>query len=425
MILYEALAGQVPFEADRAVAVALKQVSQAPAAEPLQPPVSPALDAVVLKALAKDPARRFSSAEEFSAGALRGFRARSVRAGRRGPTEFGPPPPVVAPVPVSANGEDEPREEEERRNRRWLFLLLAIILGVLAGLSLTRDTTTEVTPVTGEQLDTALRLLEQDGFQVGERTRVQRDAPAGQVLEQDPSGEASLDCTMLSNFCDKPEVDLTISAGPGSAVVPEVAGLDRGAAEQRLQRRDLGVQVVTASSRSVAEGLVISSDPAAGESAQRGSSVTLTVSSGPRQVNVPALIDLRRRTAVARIRERGFVASVSEAESDRPVGTVIDQSPGPGSTLDEGSTVSITVSSGVATVKVPGLVGQTRADAVAELRSRGLTPVVTERQITDPERDGLVVQQSPSGGTEVEEGSEVSVVVGDFVAPAPRASPRS
>jgi serine/threonine-protein kinase len=423
VLLYESLTGRVPFEGDSAVTVALKQVSQTPQRpSAINPAVSPALDAVVMRALEKDPSRRFQDAEAFIAALDAAVRDPSAPVA--GTTEFAPPPPAVAPVPVAAPDEGEPGEEEERRNRRWLFLLVAIALGLLAGLSLTRDTTTEVTPVTGEQLDTALRLLEQDGFQAGDITRVQRDRAAGVVLEQDPSGEASLDCAVLSFFCDEPEVDLTVSSGPGSAVVPRVAGLDRVVAEDRLQRRGLGVEVVTAPSLDVAEGVVISSDPPAGETAQRGSPVTLTISSGPRQVTVPALIDLRRRAAVARIRERGLVANVSEAESDRPVGTVIDQSPGPGSTLDEGSAVSITVSSGAATVKVPGLVGQTRADAVDELRSRGLTPVVVEREIADEERDGLVVQQSPSGGTEVDEGSEVTVVIGEFVAAEPPLSPR-
>ena len=350
----------MPFEGDSAVAVALKQVSQAPQrAERAQP-----------AGVAGARRRRHAGAGEGPGAPVPGRRGvhRGARRGRQGSVRSS-----GAARPSSHRRRRwSPRSRSPRRRGRAARggASAATAAGCSspagdhprrpAGLSLTRDTTTEVTPVTGEQLDTALRLLEQDGFQVGERTRVQRDAPAGQVLEQDPSGEASLDCTVLSFFCDKPEVDLTISAGPGSAVVPDVAGLDRGAAEQRLQRRDLGVEVVTASSRSVAEGAVISSDPAAGERAQRGSSVTLTVSSGPRQVNVPALIDL---AAAPRSPESASAASSPASARRKAIARsarVIDQSPGPGSTLDEGSTVSITVSSGVATVKVPGLVGQTR-----------------------------------------------------------------
>jgi eukaryotic-like serine/threonine-protein kinase len=418
VILYEALTGKVPFEGDSAVAVALKQVSQTPQRpSAINPRVSPALDAVVMRALTKDPAQRFQDAAAFSA---------ALEAAMRDPAATGPSTAAFAPLPPAAVAEEpaeaeERREEEQRINRRWLLVLLAVVLGVLAALALTRDTTTEVPSVTGEQLPVAINLLQQQGFEVGERRRVQRDAPVNQVLEQDPSGEASEDCAFLSFFCSKPKVDLTISAGPGSAVVPDVRGEDRSDAAAALRRRGFGVEVETAFSDTFAEDTVIRTDPAAGESATRGSAVTMLVSRGQRLVGVPALVGLARPEAVGRIRERGLVASVSEEESNRPRNTVISQSPGPGSELAEGSTVSIVVSAGIPTVKVPGLVGMTRRDAVAELRRRGLEPVIEERDVAVEEKDGVVVQQDPTGGTELEEGDSVTIFIGRFVEPEPPA----
>ena len=418
VILYEALTGRVPFEADSAVAVALKQVSQVPQRpSALNPQVSPALDAVVMRALEKDPARRYQDADAFIA-ALEAA-GREPGAAGDGTAAFAPLPPVVAPAEAPAE-EEEYMEEERRRNGRWLLLLAAVVLAVLAALALTRDTTTDVPEVTGEELPVAIDLLRGKGFGIAEIRRVRRDAPNNQVLEQDPgAGDQSLDCSFLSFFCDKPEVALTVSAGPGSAVVPGTAGLDREAAVNALERRGFGVEAVTAFSEQVPEGLVISSDPRGGTSARRGSAVELTISRGPRLFRVPALIDLTRSAAVARIRERGFVPQVSEEESEAPAGQVIRQSPAPGRELPAGSSVSIVVSSGIPKVKVPGLVGLSRPDAVAELRSRGLTPVVEERDVADESRDGVVVQQSPSGGTELEEGDSVTIVVGRFVAPPP------
>ena len=417
VILYEALTGRVPFEAESAVAVALKQVSQVPQRpSALNPEVSPALDAVVMRALEKDPARRYQDADAFIAALEAAGRDPGGSAG--GTAAFAPLPPVVAPVEEPV--EEEIEEEGRRRNRRWLLLLAAIVLGVLAALALTRDTTTDVPKVTGEQLPVAIDLLREEGFGIAEIRRVRRDAPNNQVLEQDPgAGDQSLDCSFLSFFCDKPDVSLTVSAGPGNAIVPSTAGLDREAAVRALEERGFGAEVVTAFSSRVPEGLVIFSDPSGGTSARRGSAVQLTVSSGPRLFRVPALIDLARSAAVARIRERGFEPQVTEEESKLPAGRVISQSPGPGSRLPAGSTVSIVVSSGLPTVRVPGLVGLPRPDAVAALRDRGLTPVVEEKEIADEGRDGLVVQQSPSGGTELEEGDSVTIVVGKFVAPPP------
>ena len=416
VILYEALTGRVPFEGDSAVTVALKQVSQSPQRpSAINPQVSPALDAVVMRALAKDPSQRFQDAAAFSA---------ALEAAQRDPAATGPNTAAFAALPPAAVAEapdEEEREEERRRNGRWLLALAAVVLALLAALALTRDTTTVVPDVTGEQLSDAIDILQQDGFEVGERRRVQRQAPAGQVLSQDPSGEASKDCAFLSFFCKQPTVDLGISAGPGRAVVPEVVGLDRSEAARRLERRGFGVEVETAFSDEVAEGTVIRTDPAPGESARRGSAVTMTVSRGPRPVVVPPLIGLTRPEAVGRIRERGLVASVSEAESNRTANTVISQSPGPGSELAKGAAVSVVVSSGIPTVKVPGLVGMTRQDAVAELRSRGLEPVVETRDVALEEKDDRVVQQSPTGGTELEEGDSVTITIGRFVAPQPPA----
>ena len=413
VILYEALTGGVPFEGDSAVAVALKQVSQTPQRpSAINQRVSPALDAVVMRALAKDPAQRFQDAAAFSA---------ALEAAQRDPAATGPHTAAFAPLPPAVVVEEpvvEEEREDERRNRRWLLVLLAVLLGLLAAFALTRDTTTEVPDVTGEQLPVAINLLQQRGFEIGERRRVQRDAPVNQVLEQDPSGEASEDCDFLSFFCSKPAVDLTISAGPGNAVVPDVRGEDRGDAAAALERRGFGVEVETAFSDSFAEGTVIRTDPPAGESARRGSAVTMLVSRGQRLVGVPALVGLTRPEAVGRIRERGLVPSVSEEESNRDVNTVTRQSPGPGSEVADGSTVSIVVSSGIPTVKVPGLVGMTRQDAVAELRSRGLEPVIETRDVALMEKDDHVVQQSPTGGTELEEGDSVTIVIGRFNPPA-------
>ena len=88
-------------------------------------------------------------------------------------------------VPV----EEEPDEEDEdrKRRRRWIAAAIAaVLIGPLIGLALTRDTSTEVPDVTGNQLNVAIALLQQDGFSVGEVKRVEREVPPNTVLEQDP-----------------------------------------------------------------------------------------------------------------------------------------------------------------------------------------------------------------------------------------------
>ena len=409
VILYEALTGRVPFEADSAVAIAMKQVSHMPQRpSSINPAVSPALDAVTMRALEKDPGQRFQSAEAFIAALDAALTDPDPVGG--GTAAFAPLPPVVAADEAVAA-----EDEEERRRRRWLWALvaLAVLAGILAGLALTRDTTTDVPKVTSEQLSVAISLLEQDGFKVDGVKRVRRDVAAGTVLEQDPSaGEAALDCAFVSFFCSKPELVLTVSAGPGSAEVPGTAGESQDEAVAALEEAGFEPLVRRANSEAVEAGSVISSDPRGGTTATRGSTVTITISSGPRLARVPVLVGSQRSVAVQQLRARGLSPSVEEEESEATAGEVIRQSPSAGSELPRGSTVAIVVSEGEQQARVPNVIGKERAEAVEMLRAAGLEPSVSEQETEVPSQVGRVTDQFPPPGSEVEPGAGVTVVVG-------------
>lgn len=418
VMLYEALTGRVPFEGDSAVAVAMKQVSQAPQRpSSINSQVSPALDAVVMRALEKEPGQRFQSADAFIAALDAALQDPGGGAG--GTAAFAPLPPVVAtPEEAAAEGLDSEDEKARRkRRRRWLMVAAAVLIGALIGFALTRDTSTEVPDVTGNELNVAIALLQQNGFSVGDINRVEREAPVNTVLEQDPAAsppadEASLDCAFLTFFCSKPKVMLTVSAGPGSAKVPSTAGLTGAEAKERLEDAGFGSRVETVNSEEVEEGLVIHSDPSGGETATRGTEVLLTVSSGPKLAKVPVLVGAQRSLAVQQIRGRGFSPSVEEEESAKPPGEVIRQSPSAGSQLPPGSTVSIVVSKGEEKATVPNVIGKLRAEAVEALRAAGLSPDVSEQETEVSSQVGRVTDQFPPPGSEVEPGSGVSIVVG-------------
>jgi eukaryotic-like serine/threonine-protein kinase len=411
VILYEALTGRVPFEADSAVAIAMKQVSHVPQRpSAVNPSVSPALDAVTMRALAKDPGQRFGSAEAFIAALDAALREPGAAA--EGTAAFAPlPPPVVGPEEAVA----AEAVEEERRRSRWLWGLvaLAVLLGILAGLALTRDTSTEVPPVTGEQLPVAISLLEQNDFKIGKVDRVRRDVAAGTVLEQDPSrGDASLDCALLTFFCSKPRVDLTVSAGPGSARVPSTAGDTQAEAVAALEEAGFEPLVRKANSEEVESGLVVNSSPSGGSTATRGSTVVLTVSEGPKLVEVPVLVGRQRSVAVQQLRSRGLSPQVEEEESSASAGEVIRQSPSAGSELPRDATVTIVVSAGEEQVTVPNVIGDERREAVEALRAAGLEPTVTEQPTETEPQIGRVTDQFPPPGSEVEPGATVTIVVG-------------
>ncbi len=411
VILYEALTGRVPFEADSAVAIAMKQVSQAPQRpSSINPQVSPALDAVVMRALEKDPGQRFQSAGAFIAALDAALRDPGARGA--GTAAFAPLPPVVA----SATEPDEEREDEEKdRRRRWIIaaVIAAILIGLLVGLLLTRDTTSNVPDVTGNSRQVAEQRLEAQGFKIGDRREVRNEAAVGTVLEQEPlPGDASLDCAFLGFFCSKPEVILTVSTGPGSGSVPSTAGLSTEDAESAVEGAGFEPQVTEVNSEEVESGLVIKSDPRGGTTAIRGSVVTLTVSKGPKLSKVPVLVGTTRSLAVQQIRGRGLVPSVTEEQSAKPAGEVIKQAPSAGSELPRGSGVAIAVSKGERKSKVPNVIGKERREAVEALREAGLEPTVQEQQTEVPSQVGRVTDQFPPPGSEVAPASAVTIVVG-------------
>jgi beta-lactam-binding protein with PASTA domain/predicted Ser/Thr protein kinase len=417
VMLYEALTRRVPFEADSAVAIAMKQVSQAPQRpSSINPQVSPALDAVVMRALEKEPGQRFQSADAFIAAIDAALK--DPGGGADNTAAFAPLPPVVAvPEEPVAEGIDPEEEGRKRRRRIWMLVAAAVLIGLLICFALTRDTTNEVPDVTGNQLNVAIALLQQDGFSVGDVKRVEREAPANEVLEQDPAAappadQASEDCSFLTFFCSKPKVTLTVSSGPGSAKVPSTAGLTSTAAEEKLEEAGFKTKLESVHSKDVEEGLVLKSEPSGGETATKGSTVALKVSSGPKLAKVPVVVGSQRSLAVQQIRGRGFVPSVEEVTNNAPAGQVIRQAPSAGSQLPPGSTVSITVSKGEEKATAPNVIGKERAEAVEMVREAGLKPVVQEQETEVPSQVGRVTDQFPPPNSEVKPGSTVTLVVG-------------
>ncbi|MBA3865699.1 MAG: PASTA domain-containing protein [Solirubrobacterales bacterium] len=408
VLLYEVLTGRVPFEAESAVAVAMKQVSQTPQRpSSINPRVSPALDAVAMRALEKDPGQRFQSADAFIAALDAAMREPGVGSGT---AAFAALPPVVA-APL----EEEP--EEERRRWIWVAVAIAAVIGILIGLALTRDTTTDVPNVTGLKLGPANELLRDEGFSISSPATVERNVAPETVLEQDPppappGDEANLDCSFLTFFCSKPKVTLTVSSGPGSGTVPATAGLPAEEATRKLEAAEFVVRVEKANSEAVEEGLVIHSEPSAGSSATHGSEVTLFVSSGPKPVKIPVLVSSQRSLAVQQIRGRGLEPIVEEEESSSPSGEVLRQTPSAGTQVPPGSPVTIVVAKSKKQAKVPNVIGKLRRQAVEAMRAAGLIPTVEEEETEVPSQVGRAIDQSEPPGAEIEPGTEVTIYVG-------------
>ena len=149
---------------------------------------------------------------------------------------------------------------------------------------------------------------------------------------------------------------------------------------------------------------------------QRNTRVRLLVSSGPEQVTVPDTVGLSRNSAEARMDDAGLGVSVEEEESEEPEGEVIAQSPAGGTHVDPGSRVTLTISKGPKQVAVPDVVGMPAAEAAARLRAAGLQVSQQRRDTVAAAEDGVVLDQRPGAGEDVDAGSTVVIVVGRLVA---------
>jgi eukaryotic-like serine/threonine-protein kinase len=397
VILYEALTGRVPFEGDSAVAVALKQVSEQPhPPSRLNPAIPPALDAVVMRALAKDPANRFATADEFIA-ALDAAEADPATPAASDTARFVP----VAPPPAEVIVEDE-----RRWPWRWILLaLLALALAGLAAWALTRPNEVVVPTVLGEKEDRATDLLEARGFDV-EVEEFESEQPAGTVVEQDPRAGTKAEKGST--------VTLSVSQGLGTTRVPDVAGLTERKALKALERKGFAVRSEEEFSTDVELGRVIETQPAAGTSIEGGSEVTLIVSQGTDLAAVPDVIGVSQQIAENRVESAGFIANVETQDSDEPEGTVIAQDPPGGTESEGGSEVTIVVSTGAGSVLVPDVEGLFRDGAIRLMQNAGLNVVWQDEETTNPEDDGRVLDQAPEPGQRVPEGTTVTLIIGEF-----------
>jgi serine/threonine-protein kinase len=432
VILFELLTGHVPFDAESAVTIALKHVSEAPPAPSMfDPSVPPALEAVVLWALEKDPAQRpvdadaFIQALEDTREAVLAGEAPGQRTAMFAPAAIPPDPyaedALAAAALVSAAAAEAPppyyadpvvhhEDEERKRPPWWAWLLAALALAaVVVGIVLlTRPGDVTVPRVVGQDVQSASAALRAAGLKASV-DRVTSGRPVDQVLAQDPTGGG--------HAKDGSTVTLTVSRGPGQVSVPPVDGLGQQKAVTQLTDAGLVVdRVVRQADDAVPPGRVIKTSPAAGQTVERGSSVTVYVSSGPKQVPVPDVVGLTQQEAQQTLGNRGFQVTVtSQGSVSAAPGTVLSQNPAAGAKADPGATVAIVVARAIPKVVVPDLVGLSETEASGTLTAAGLVPRTTLRDVTDQSQDGIVLAQRPAAGTQVKQGAPVRLFVGQLV----------
>ncbi|MCW2823943.1 MAG: pknB [Aeromicrobium sp.] len=344
-LLYELLTGRPPFIGDSPVSVAYQHVrEEARPPSQLNPDVSQAIDNIVAKSLAKRVEDRYQSAGDMRKDIERVLAGQAVDAPTT-TTAVVPGATAVAPAaPALPPPSDVDPEEDEDGRPNWPAILgivaaiAAVLLAVLwfAGVFDNEEkppTLKAVTDVSGKDVDTATRALENAGFVVGDRTeRTSADVDAGDVIETDPPAGEEVDKGST--------VNLIVSAGPEQVAIPNLIDYSYSDAKRLLQDQGLKVKRQTQDSSETKDS-VLNSNPPAGVKVDVGSTVTLIVSKG--QVTVPNVVGKDIEEATAILEDLGLkVDATEDAASPAPENQVTEQSIAAGQNVSPDSTIRLT-----------------------------------------------------------------------------------
>jgi serine/threonine-protein kinase len=428
-VLYELVVGRPPFRGESAMVISLKHVQETPAPpRQLDPELPTAIEAIILKCLAKNPVNRYPSAEDLRSDLRRFREGSSILAEPVMAAPLAAGAAVAATAAVAAV--DEPDgdyfddelydEEDETRRSSGLFLVaLVVLLVLLAGmlfllaraLGLGEDDTSvaqvEVPNVIGMPVADAQRELEDLELEVDITEEPNDDQPEGNVFDQDPKFGRRVD--------EGSTVQLKVSSGAESLPVPNVIGSQAAQAISLLEGQGFVVVVEAIDDEVAPVGEVVDQDPTGDSEAERGSEVKLIVSKGPAARPVPDVVGRTIAEASNLLGQAGFaVQQVTEPSSTVEEGVVIRTDPPPESVQPKGTAITVVVSSGPDEQPVPSVVGLTEANAINTLNGQGFKPVVVEQDTAVESEDGRVILQDPAGTSVALTGSTVTITVGRF-----------
>ena len=436
-VLFEMLTGQPPFQAESPVAIAYKHVQERPRRPAsIQPGLPFAVEAITLRLLTKNPANRYPDATELRDDLHRFLADQTTRAelalqrsqqavpAATAATQVVTTTPgvgdstqvvAVAP-PEDPDGELDP-EDEPSRSKRFAIILVALLIlaaliagGIVAALN-SGGGTVEVPDVIDRSIGQATDLLEADGFKVDAVAEKNSKVGDDIVHRTDPAAGVEADEGSTVKVLYNP------SAEP--VEVPKVTGLPIGEALKVLA--DKGFRNVSPQDADGAPGepgTVVSQNPVAGSEKPVADKVILRIVPFPVLKNVPDVAGLSVDEATAKLQAAGFVvaSTSSEASNTTPAGKVTRTDPN--GEVEQGSELTLFVSSGPSSVKVPDVEGSTEQAARQRLQERGLKAATETVRTEDARLDGLVLSSNPEGGESVDANSTVTLRVGSYRAPS-------
>ncbi|MFD8045823.1 Stk1 family PASTA domain-containing Ser/Thr kinase [Streptomyces chartreusis] len=435
-LLYELLTVRPPFVGDSPVAVAYQHVrEEAQAPSVFDPEITPEMDAIVLKALTKDPNYRYQSADEMRADIEACLDGQPVAAtAAMGSVGYGGYPddqpttalrsadagatsmlPPMNPDDGGYGYDDRPdRRRQKKSNTSTILLAVAAVLVLVGAILIGKwvfdgDTASNsqvtVPNVVGETESSARDLLGNVDLTIGKVTpKACEDQSKGKICSQTPGSKTKVDKNTT--------VDIVVSTGAPKVSVPDVEGLPYEKAKSDLEDKGFDVQQKTEESDRN-PGVVISQDPEGGTEQEKGSTITLTVAKEKEQSTVPDVLGKTCDEAKAQMEANDLSGNCQEVDTQDPnqVGKVISTSPTAGSAVDKDSTVTIQIGKQAKQkTPVPSVVGQTVGQAKQTLAAAGFTNIQFANG-SDQNDTAFVTDQDPKGNQQVDDPANTQITL--------------
>ncbi|MGW5613760.1 Stk1 family PASTA domain-containing Ser/Thr kinase [Streptomyces sp. NPDC003877] len=371
-LLYELLTVRPPFVGDSPVAVAYQHVrEEAQAPSVFDPEITPEMDAIVLKALVKDPDYRYQSADEMRA---------DIEACLDGQ-------PVAATAAMGSVGyggypDDQP--------------------------------TTALRADSGAGATSMLPPMNPDDGGYGYDDRP--DRRRGQQRKSNTSTILLVVAGVLvlvgAILIGRWAVSGNSGSGDDTLPAPNFVGETEQNARKLATNSDLELTFSKKPCENQAKGNVCSQNPTAGTDVKKGETIALVVSTGAPKVTVPDVTGLTYEKAKAELEDKGFQVEQKTEESDRTPGVVTKQDPNGDTEQEKGSTITLTVAKEAARATVPDVLGQSCDAAKQQMQASNLVGNCTEVETEDDNQVGKVIQTTPQAGTSVDKNSSVTIQIG-------------